>query len=390
MKIIKSGTISRSQIHHKKKYKDATPRPTQKDFDKMYSDIEAKGQLRLVNIDEDWNLIDGYTRYEILGKQRIDDIKFTQYRFDSEEEKLDYINSMNVKRRHLSEYQKFLSALPNYEAEVKEAEKRQKAGTLAPQEAKGKATVKAAKEAGMSKTTFERSLLIHNRATPEQEKDVITGKKAIKTLAVQLTRKDRNLPKIPLPKTISDVFLGDVPYGYEDKGGRAAAEEHFPTMSAEEIREEFKNIAAADNAIIFFWMSPSIQFDTIPIQYNNPDIEGCAVIVDVPIYKAILDAGGFKVIGEFVWDKEKIGVGNYNRNQHENLLIAIKGDMPIPAELFPSIIKKLRSVYARKPNLWPMIKKMYPKRNYCELYAREQTPGVLCHGNEVKGGKTPV
>ncbi len=291
---------------------------------------------------------------------------------------------MNVKRRHLSEYQKFLFALPNYEAEVKEAEKRQKSGTLAPQEAKGKAADKAAKEAGMSKTTFERSLLIRKRATPEQEKDVITGKKAIKTLAVQLTRKDRNLPKIPLPKEISDVFVGDIPYGYEDKGGRAAAEEHFPTMSAEEIREEFKNIAAADNAIFFFWMSPSIQFDTIPIQYNNPDMKGCGVIVDVPIYKAILDAGGFKVIGEFVWDKEKIGAGNYNRNQHENLLIAIKGEMPIPAELFPSVIKKLRSTYARKPNLWPMIKKMFPKRNYCELYAREQTPGVLCHGNQIK------
>ncbi len=78
MRLIKSGIISRSKIHHKKKYKDVTPRPTQKDFDKIYSDIEAKEQLRPVCIDEKFYLVDGYARDEILGKQRIDDIKFEQ------------------------------------------------------------------------------------------------------------------------------------------------------------------------------------------------------------------------------------------------------------------------------------------------------------------------
>lgn len=107
MKLIKSGTISRSQLHHKKKYKDVTPCPTQKDFNKMYDDIETKKQRKPVCVDEDFNIIDGYTRDEILGKQRIDEIEFEQWEFESEEEKLDYINSMNVKRRHLSEYQKY-------------------------------------------------------------------------------------------------------------------------------------------------------------------------------------------------------------------------------------------------------------------------------------------
>ncbi len=179
MKLIKSGTMPRSQLHHKKKYKDATPRPTQKDYDKMYSDIESRGQLKFVCIDEKFYLVDGYTRDEILGKLSEGKIKYEQYYFESEEEKLDYIKSMNLKRRHLTEYQKFLNSLPTYQKEVKEAEKRQKAGTLAPKESKGKATKIAAKEADMSTTTYERALLIHKRATPQQEKEVETFSRAL-------------------------------------------------------------------------------------------------------------------------------------------------------------------------------------------------------------------
>ncbi len=389
MKLIKSGIILRSKLVHNPKYKKLSLPLPEKEESLIYDDIEKKGQKEPVRIDQDFNLLDGYLRDRILGNLREGDIIYEQYHFEDESEKIDYIISLNRRRRHYTEYQKCQMAKPLYLEEKKKAEERQKSGTFQSQDRKGEAVNIAAKSAGTSGSTFKRFLDIEK--SPElkkYEKDLISGNKKVKTVHVLVTRKERNLRKIPLPKKISDVFCADVPYGYEDKGGRAAAEEHFPTMSAEELIAEFKNIAAAENAIIFFWMSPSIQYSEIPIQYNNPNYSGCAVIVNVPIYKAILDAGGFKVKQEFVWDKEKIGAGNYNRNQHENLLIAIKGKMPIPAELFPSIIKKLRSAYARKPNLWPMIKKMYPKRNYCELYAREQTEGVLCHGNELKKFKT--
>ncbi|MBL4817967.1 MAG: hypothetical protein JKY15_01870 [Deltaproteobacteria bacterium] len=385
MKLIKSGTISRSEILHNDLYKSITPRPTQKDFNKMYDDMESKGQLKPVCADEDWNLVDGYTRDEILGKQRIDDIKYEQWEFDSEVEKIDYINSMNLKRRHLSKYQKFEASLITYEKEVVQAESRQKSGTLASKEAKGKATAKAAKEADMSTTTFERALHIHSNATLEQKKKLYTGETKITTLHTQLTRKDRNLPKVPLPKTISDVFLADVPYGYEDKGGRGAAETHYPTMTIDELIQDFSKLAAADNAIMFFWMSPSIQYSEVEIKIDNLLVGDKSIDVKYPIpfYKAVLDAAGFKVKQEFVWNKKKIGVGSWNRNQHENLLMAIKGEMPVPAKLFSSIIEELRSEHSKKPDLWHMIKKMYPKRNYAELYARVKTPGVLCHGNQI-------
>lgn len=394
MKLIKSGKIFRKNLKHSTKYKKYSLPITPVEELLIFNDLAANGQKEPVQLDEKGILLDGYLRDELLGKLRINVILIEKWKFKNEAEKITHILSLNRMRRHYTEYQKCQMALPFYEEETKRAAIRKKNGkALRSKDRKGEATDLAARAAGTSGSTFKRFLEIQK--SPELKKyepALIKGDKKIRTVHVLVTRKQRNLPKIPLPKEQSDVFLTDVPYGYDDIGGRAAAEEHFPTMPAEEIREEFKNIAAAENSIIFFWMSPSIQYDTIPIQYNNPDIDGCGVVVDVPIYKAILDAAGFKVIQEFVWDKEKIGAGNYNRNQHENLLVAIKGEMPIPAELFSSIIKQLRSAYARKPNLWPMIKKMYPGpgRNYCELYARENTPGVLCHGNEIKGDKSAV
>ena len=392
MKLIRAGAIPLTKIKHSSKYKKYSLPITTVEENLIYEDLKTNGQREPIQFDEKGTLLDGYLRERLFRKLKRKSIDFEQWSFDNEAEKIKFILSLNRMRRHYTEYQKCQMAKPLYLEEKKLAKNRQLSGkTLRSGERKGEATELAAKAAGTSKETFKRFLDIEKSdQLSKYEPDLINGNKKIKTVHVLVTRKQRNLPKVPLPKTISDVFVGDVPYGYKDKGGRAAAEEHYPTMTPDEIREEFKKLPAADNAVFFFWMSPSIQFDEIPIQYTNENQEGCAVIVQTPVYKAILDSAGFKVKAEFTWDKEKIGVGSYNRNQHENLLFAIKGKMPVPAELFSSIIKQLRSAHSRKPNLWPMIKKMYPKRNYCELYAREKTSGVLCHGNEVKGAVPTV
>jgi hypothetical protein len=384
LKLIKSGIIQRKDIHHSKKYGKYSLKISTVEENLIYDDIERKGQLDPVKLDEDSNLLDGYLRDRLLGKLRESDIKYEQYSFEDEAEKIEYILSLNRMRRHYSEYQKCQMAKPLYEEEKKKAEERQKSGIpLGPKDLKGTATSIAARAAGTSGSTFKRFLDVEKSPElPKYEEDLIKGNKKIRTVSILVTRKDRNERKYPLPKTISDVFLGDLPYQYGDQGGKAAADEHYDTIPTPQLIKDFSKISAADNAISLTWWSPSFQYSEVPVYYDVPDSK-LKVKVMIPAYKAILDAGGFKVINEFVWDKERMGVGSYNRNQHENLLIAVKGKMPVPAELFPSIIKKLRTTHSKKPNLWPMIKKMYPKRNYAELYARVKTPGVLYHGNQI-------
>jgi len=191
-------------------------------------------------------------------------------------------------------------------------------------------------------------------------RDVDAGKKSVATAYAIATRKERAMPKAVMPDGIYDVILADVPIAYDSSTRSDHAAHHYPTVSAEELCG--LKVPAADNAIIFFWMSPSIMYDTIPrripsgdaeikrfldsIHYERdvpPNLQAPYAEVEVPVYKAILDAWGFTdVRGEFSWDKQKMGTGSYVRGQHENCLIAVKGRMPAPARSFPSVISSPR------------------------------------------------
>ena len=221
---------------------------------------------------------------------------------------------------------------------------------------------------------MERAKAVIEKGSEQLKKDVRDGKKSINSAYLQVTKKTRNLPKVKLPEGSFDVILCDVPIGFNDEGGRGAAENHYSTMTAEELSK--MKLPIPENAIIFFWMSPSIQYSIL----DSKEVD------QYPIYQYILDAWGFKTIkGEFVWNKKIIGLGSWNRNQHENCLIAIKGKMPCPAKLFPSVIEEQRTKHSKKPEiLYSMIEEMYPSRNYLELFGRAKRKGWTVFGNEVK------
>lgn len=387
MKFLERGVIRRKRLKRVKKYRNATPRPSKKEFELLYKDIGNKGQLEEIDIDSKDHIIDGYSRDESLELWQNAHITYNRWEFVSESEKFEFILSKNLARRHLNTWQKILTTLPILEEEKRKATKRQKTGKPQhPKDAKGKAVRLPAKIAGVSTTTYERALFINENADEKIKKKLDSSDAQIKTIYSQMTRKTRNLPKAKMPKGKFDVILCDVPIGFDDQGGRGAAENHYSTMTPGElIRME---IPTPKNAIIFFWMSPSIMYDTTLEEVSAEDDKGkiYKVMIDIPIYKAILDAWGFKLVkGEFSWNKEKIGVGSWNRNQHENCLIGIKGTMPTPAELFSSVISEKRTIHSKKPlSFYGMIEKMYPKRHYLELFAKKRRKGWKTFGDEVK------
>jgi len=384
MKLIKSGIILRSKLIHNPKYKKLSLPLPEKEERLIYDDIEKNGQKEPVRVDQDFNLLDGYLRDRIFGNLRLGEIQYEQYHFEDEDEKIDYIISLNRMRRHYTEYQKCQMAKPLYLEEKKKAEERQKSGTSQPQDRKGEAADIAAKLAGTSGSTFKRFLDIEK--SPElakYEKDLITGNKKVKTVHTLVTRKERNLPKAKMPKEISDVIHADVPIQFNDQGVRGSADHHYSTMTAEEIAKI--KFPIADNAICFFWMSPSIAYSEIPVQYKYAEDSALKITVMIPIYKFILNSWGFtKIINEFVWDKEIIGPGSWIRNRHENCFIAVKGKMPVPAELFPSVINERRTRHSKKPEeIYRRIEKMFPKRKYLDAFGREQRKGWQVFGNEI-------
>jgi N6-adenosine-specific RNA methylase IME4 len=76
------------------------------------------------------------------------------------------------------------------------------------------------------------------------------------------------------------------------------------------------------------------------------------------------------------------------RNQHELLLIGVRGNMRSPAEGArpPSIIDAPRREHSQKPEeAYQLIERMYPDLPKCELFARNARAGWVAWGNQAPG-----
>lgn len=172
------------------------------------------------------------------------------------------------------------------------------------------------------------------------------------------------------------IIYADPPWRYEHppigSKGRAI-ERHYPTLPLASIKE--LPIPSEDNAVLFLWATA-------------PKLKEC---IDVMI------AWGFEYRTCMVWDKVKIGMGYWCRNQHELLLIGLRGQFspPPPEQRVSSIYKEARKEHSAKPRHFrDLIANWYPDASKVELFARPNSQldmwggytfdGWDCWGNEVK------
>lgn len=210
-----------------------------------------------------------------------------------------------------------------------------------------------------------------------------SGSTSINTVYKLATREKRSLPKSKIPKDQTDCVLIDFPIQYDNDTIRGGASDHYPTMTLEECIVDAKKFPIADNAVIFLWITKPMKFDRPNLDHPNDCASGVHQHATVDHLTAALKIDSVK--DEFVWIKDKFGNGNYTRSQHEYLLICFKGPTVVPAKAFPSVITGDVREHSSKPEVWTMIKKMYPKRQYAEYYRREITDGVSGFGNQTRG-----
>ena len=99
----------------------------------------------------------------------------------------------------------------------------------------------------------------------------------------------------------------------------------------------------------------------------------------------MLPAWQFDYRTSMVWVKDQIGMGYYARQQHELLLIAKRGELPVPEERNrpASVIHAPRTEHSVKPaRFYELIEAMYPGLSYLELFARNTRPGWTSWGNQ--------
>jgi N6-adenosine-specific RNA methylase IME4 len=163
------------------------------------------------------------------------------------------------------------------------------------------------------------------------------------------------IPTPNMPQGKYDVIYADPPWRYDFDVDSRATENHYPTLTKSAIcKLKDKNKIHIqdkfdDNAILYLWTTA-------------PKLNECF---------DVLIAWGFKYKTNIIWVKDKIGLGWYCRNQHEILIIAEKGEMPLPEANVrpPSILNFPRTTHSTKPpELYKLIETWYPSRRYLEIF----------------------
>jgi N6-adenosine-specific RNA methylase IME4 len=130
--------------------------------------------------------------------------------------------------------------------------------------------------------------------------------------------------------------------------------------------DEIKALAvpAADDCVLFLW-------STAPMRRHALEV---------------MQAGGFQHRTEVVWVKDRIGTGYWFRNQHETLMVGVRGKVPAPAPgtQCPSVIEAPVGRHSEKPETFAeMIERYFPTVPRLELFARRRRPGWDVWGAEV-------
>ena len=155
---------------------------------------------------------------------------------------------------------------------------------------------------------------------------------------------------LPFPNKKYQIIYADCPWKYDfSVSHNRDIENQYPTMSLEEICS--LQIPSDKNAVLYLWATAPKLLEALEV----------------------MKAWEFLYRTNFVWDKEKIGCGWWNRGQHELLLVATKGNFQPPLEenRESSIYSEKRTKHSKKPkHYYEWIKTAFPNAKKVELFAR--------------------
>lgn len=173
--------------------------------------------------------------------------------------------------------------------------------------------------------------------------------------------------QLALPKQKFGVILADPEWRFEvysrETGMDRSADNHYPTSETDKICERPVADIAADDCVLFLWA-------TVPM---------------LPDAMRVMTAWGFTYKSHFIWNKDKIGTGYWNRNKHELLLVGTKGNIPAPAmgTQPQSVIDAPVRLHSEKPQVfYLMIENYFPTLPKIELNARRRREGWEAWGLE--------
>lgn len=365
------------------------------EFEALKADIAQHGLREPIWLHPDGSIVDGRNRHRACIETGTPPI-FREW--DGNGSLVAFVVSMNLVRRHLDESQRAMVAaklanmgkgrpgenrsidpfsqpmaaeLLNVSVpSVKRAKQVQEQGApeLAALVEAGEVAVSTAADVATLPLEEQQEIIAKG------EKEILAAAKVIRERRTKKTREKRikRINEIAQNNTPLDdldclypVIYADPPWRYEHaQSATREIENHYPTMSLDEICALPVGDLATDPAILFLWAT-------------SPKLAEAMQVIE---------AWGFTYRSCMVWDKERIGMGYYARQQHELLLIAARGEMPVPEDgNRPASVQRIKrnENHSEKPcEFRQIIERMYPELPRIELFARQAIDGWARWGNQ--------
>jgi N6-adenosine-specific RNA methylase IME4 len=162
-------------------------------------------------------------------------------------------------------------------------------------------------------------------------------------------------------KTFGTIYA-DPPWKYDNQGTRASTDNHYDTMTVEEIAALPIVQLAAEECHLHLWTTSSFLEEAI----------------------TLLKCWGFQRKQEFIWVKPQMGIGNYWRSSHETMLLGVKGGLTFPPSNVKSWLSHGRTKHSAKP---PVVRKLIEQMSPAprlELFGRQCVDGWTVWGNQIR------
>lgn len=349
------------------------------DFDALKADISANGLLEAIWLHPDGRIIDGRNRYRACCDLGVEP-DFRTYSGSLDTSALvQFVVSLNLKRRHLDSGQKAFVALEVERVLADAARERERERKTQPRNFTDElltnqrfeksitdvssSSAQAAVILGTNRQYVSDAKRIQEHA-PDLAQAVKSGDMKITEARRQLQRRTVAEETPPMPQATYRIIYADPPWKYGNQGldDYGHAERHYPAMSIADLCAlDVRSLADAD-AVLFLWVT-------------SPLLAECF---------AVIEAWGFTYKTSFVWDKVRHNFGHYNSVRHELLLVCTRGScLPDAPTLFDSVQAIERTEHSVKPEEFrQIIDTLYTRGRRIELFARRDAPGWERWGNE--------
>lgn len=190
------------------------------------------------------------------------------------------------------------------------------------------------------------------------------------------------------------LILADPPWSYDNKASRAAADDHYSTMTLKQLLRLPVEDIASESAVLALWYTGNFTKEAFALA----EAWGFKVrtaklftwvklnqLAEQHINKAIA-AGNVQDYFDFLTllnAQTRIGMGNYTRANTEDCLIAVRGDglERMSASIRQVIYSPLGEHSAKPAEARLRLEELYGDVKRIELFARDVIPGWHSWGN---------